>query len=99
MDTKLLNNVYGIPNFCVELLTHWADFAKVDYFHHNPYLYLGESLWFNSFIQIGNQSFCEISSMRGINTLKDLYNNDGKLYSLNELTEKRIPLDMFSVDP
>ena len=33
-----------------------SDFAKVDSSHHNPYVYLGESLWFNSFTQIGNQS-------------------------------------------
>ena len=56
MDQKLLNKVNGIPNFYVELLTHQADFAKVDSSHHNPYAYSGESLWFNSFIQIGNQS-------------------------------------------
>ena len=33
--------------------------------------------------------------MRGINILKDLYNNDGKLLSLNELTEKGIPRNMY----
>ena len=50
----------------MELLTHWADFAKVDPSHLNPYVYLGESLWFNSFIQISNQSvFYEIFSMKG----------------------------------
>ena len=56
MDQKLLNKVNGIPNFHVELLTHWPDFATVDSSHHNPHAYLGESLWFNSFIQISNQS-------------------------------------------
>ena len=93
---KLLNKINGIPKFYVELLTHWADFAKVDSSHRNPYVYLGESLWFNSFIQISNQSvFYEIFSMRGINILKDLYNNDGKLLSFNELTEKGIPRKMY----
>ena len=33
--------------------------------------------------------------MRGINILKDLYNNDGKLLSFNELTEKGIPRNMY----
>ena len=87
MDQKLLNKINGIPKFYVDLLTHWADFAKVDSSH----VYLGESLWFNSFIQTSNQSvfFYEICSIRGINILKDL--NDGKLLSFNELTEKGIP--------
>ena len=43
-----------------------------------------------------NQSiFYEIFSTRGINILKDLYNNDSKLLSFNELTEKRIPRNMY----
>ena len=96
IDQKLLNKINGIPKFYVELLTHWADFATVDSSHLNPYVYLGESLWFNSFIQISNQSvFYEIFSMRGINILKGLYNNDGKLLSFNELTEKGIPRNMY----
>ena len=96
IDQKLLNKINGIPKFYVKLLTHWADFAKVDSSHLNPYVYLGESLWFNSFIQISNQSaFYEIFSMRGINILKDLYNNDGKLLSFNELTEKGILRNMY----
>ena len=33
--------------------------------------------------------------MRGINILKDLYSNDGKLLSFNELTEKGIPRNMY----
>ena len=56
IDQKLLNKINGIPKCYVELLTHWADFAKVDSSHLNPYVYLGESLWFNSFVQISNQS-------------------------------------------
>ena len=54
---KLLLKVNGIPKFYVERLTHWADFAKVDSSHHKLYVYLGEILWFNFFIQISNQSF------------------------------------------
>ena len=33
--------------------------------------------------------------MSGINILKDLCNNDGKLLSVNELTEKGIPRNMY----
>ena len=81
IDQKLLNKVNGIPNSYVQLLTHWADFAKVDLSHHSNYVYSGEPSWFNSFIQIGNQSvFYEIFSMSSINILKDLYNNDGKFF-------------------
>ena len=93
---KLLNKIDGIPKFYVELLTHLADFAKVDSSHLNPYVYLGDSFWLNSFIQISNQSvFYEIFITRGINILKDLYNNDGKLLSFNELTGKGIPRNMY----
>ena len=56
IDQKLLNKINGIPKFYVDLLTHWADFAKVDSSHLNPYVYLDESLWFNFFIQLSNQS-------------------------------------------
>ena len=74
-----------MPNFYVDLLTRWADSAKIDSSHHNPCVYLGESLWLNFLIQIGNQSVLyETFSIRGINILKDLYNNNGKLFSLNE---------------
>ena len=56
IDQKLLNKINGISKLYVELLTHWADFAEIDSSHLNPYVYLDESLWFKSFIQINNQS-------------------------------------------
>ena len=89
-DKTVLNQINGIPVFYVDLLKFWS--RPTNSPSEDVNMILSESVWFNRHILIANRSVFNSSfSALGINTVRDLYNANGNIFTFDEMKCRGMP--------
>ena len=85
-NTFLLRKLNSLPTFYKDLLRYWSEVSHCDI--NCAELILSESLWYNTFIKIDeNTVYFEEFSLVGINKVKDLFEENGKLKEFDKLRQ------------
>ena len=82
-----IKNIENIPEFYQNVIKYWIEISQSEPL--TPSMILSESLWFNYFIKIGNNSISP-SFLNANNSifLSDIFDNNGNFITLEQFREK-----------